>query len=108
MNDTLKCIQCSKEFTPKRKTAKFCSDSCRRDYNRSKPPTPKEISPPKPKQESQKNKSNKVSSNEVLNHPIKRPPKPDYMTDYDYSRWDGVECKFGACLNRKCPYRVRT
>lgn len=30
----MKCLQCHIEFVPKRKTAKFCSDACRRDYNR--------------------------------------------------------------------------
>lgn len=30
------CEHCGKEFVPQRKTAKFCSDSCRRDFNRGK------------------------------------------------------------------------
>jgi len=29
-----KCEHCAKEFTPKRKTAKFCSDRCRVQYHR--------------------------------------------------------------------------
>lgn len=32
----MKCIKCSKEFVPVRKTGKFCSDSCRVSYNRLK------------------------------------------------------------------------
>lgn len=32
----MKCQYCHNEFEAKRKTAKFCSDACRRDYNRTK------------------------------------------------------------------------
>lgn len=32
----MKCQHCHNEFEAKRKTAKFCSDACRRDYNRVK------------------------------------------------------------------------
>lgn len=28
------CLECGKEFTPQRKTARFCSDNCRVRYNR--------------------------------------------------------------------------
>lgn len=36
MIDTLRCQQCGEQFSPKRKTAKYCSDSCKRDFNRHK------------------------------------------------------------------------
>ncbi|MBN1819785.1 MAG: hypothetical protein JW833_03675 [Prolixibacteraceae bacterium] len=31
---TVTCLECGKEFTPKRSTARFCSDKCRVRYNR--------------------------------------------------------------------------
>lgn len=36
------CLYCGKEFEPKRKTAKFCSDNCRKYYN-SKPTVTQEV-----------------------------------------------------------------
>ena len=38
MVDTVKinCLQCDTLFIPKRKTAKYCSDACKRDFNRDK------------------------------------------------------------------------
>lgn len=30
----MKCLYCNKDFEPLRNTAKFCSDACRRDFNR--------------------------------------------------------------------------
>jgi predicted nucleic acid-binding Zn ribbon protein len=35
-NEKTYCLNCFGEFTPKRKTARFCSDSCRVKYNRQK------------------------------------------------------------------------
>jgi hypothetical protein len=32
----MKCLECDKEFTPKRSTAQFCSPYCRVKYNRKK------------------------------------------------------------------------
>jgi hypothetical protein len=30
----MQCLQCGKEFTPLRSTAKFCSDNCRKQFSR--------------------------------------------------------------------------
>lgn len=35
-----KCLYCGTEFEPKRKTAKFCSDNCRKYYNSGKKSQP--------------------------------------------------------------------
>ena|SRR3990167_1479582 len=34
MDSVAKCFNCDREFTPERKTAKFCSDTCRAAYSR--------------------------------------------------------------------------
>lgn len=95
------CEYCKEEFETKSHKAKYCSDAHKMAARRGA--TPQDNSTPKKIQESPEKIEEKPK---VLDHPIKRPPKPDYMTDIDYSRWDGVECKFGACLNKDCPYRV--
>ena len=38
----MKCIQCKEEFEGQRSTAKFCSDKCRKQYNRGVSVTKKE------------------------------------------------------------------
>ncbi|NJK84783.1 MAG: DUF2116 family Zn-ribbon domain-containing protein [Bacteroidales bacterium] len=32
--DTVTCLNCGEPFTPRRKTARFCSDKCRVKYSR--------------------------------------------------------------------------
>lgn len=102
----MKCLQCNKVFAPKRKTAKFCSDACRRDYNRTKVEGGTENNFPEKNMEVKTKTPLKAPTKPTVSkHPSIRPPKPDYMTDYDYSRWDGVECKWGPCLDKNCKWR---
>lgn len=85
----MQCIVCGDEFEG-RKDAKYCSSKCRVKASRDKGGSENNIP--------QKNM-------EVKTKASTKPPKPDYLSDAEYKIWDGVECKWGACLDKDCKWR---
>lgn len=106
----MKCPICQTVFEPKRVDAKTCGkDSCRKKLQRlSKAEGGVKIGVPEKNTEAKTKTPLKAPTKPTVSkHPSIKPPKPDYMTDYDYSRWDGVECKWGPCLDKNCKWRNR-
>ena len=70
----MKCIQCNQEFKSKRKTAKFCSDLCRKRHSRSV--TKKEVSV------TNGDKPVSVTENEALSVPLSPVVTDKDLKDY--------------------------